>query len=226
MPTLTPNTRLEDRYTIVKLIGDGGAGEVYRATDEHTGGTVAIKLISKQRFSERAQREIEIMQSLPAHPNLMRILGNGHHDGQRFVVMEYIKGEDLFDVMQKSPLSAPRIKSIVLSIAEALRATHAAGVIHRDIKPENIRVLPDDISVKVMDFGLARRVSDKLTTKLAGSWGYTAPEVWKGKPDPASDIYALGCVFYAMVVGQPPFVSDDAPALMAMHLNQDRKSVV
>jgi Tol biopolymer transport system component/predicted Ser/Thr protein kinase len=208
-------------YQIVAMIGRGGMGEVYSAHDPRTGRDVAIK-ISAERFTERFDREVRAVASLN-HPNICTL----YDVGPDYLVMELIEGES-----PKGPLPLEEALRIARQIAAALEEAHEKGVTHRDLKPGNIKIKADG-TVKVLDFGLAKMASEKvsgaspeasptlsMTATLAGmilgTAAYMAPEQAKGKPvDKRADIWAFGVVVYEMLTGERLFQHDDVTETLA-----------
>lgn len=204
-----------NRYRIDGLIAEGGMARVYRGTDTVLGRTVAIKVLSASlamdpAFVARFQREAQSVASLN-HPNLVGVYDIGAEGDYHYIVMEYVQGSTLDAVIREyAPLDAGRVIAIALSVCDGLGAAHMKGIIHRDVKPANIMVEPGG-KVKVMDFGIAKSGTDGHTQvgAVLGTVKYLAPEQAYGRPlDERADIYALGCVIYEMLTGQPPISGD------------------
>ncbi len=201
-------------YRVGKLLGGGGMGEVYLATDRRDGSTVALKLLHPhlahdEAFRERFEREAHVG-ALLRSPYTVHLLDHGMTQGHYFIVMEYVEGASLKEAMRGGALDVHRALRIAAQAARALEEGEARGVIHRDIKPDNIFVGVGD-SVKVGDFGIARQVGGgTLTTPGAfvGTLAYAAPELALGKADHRSDIYSLGATLYHILTGRPPFQGD------------------
>jgi serine/threonine-protein kinase len=214
---LTSGTRIGS-HEITALLGTGGMGEVYRATDTNLGRQVAIKVLpdafahDPERLA-RFEREAKTLASLN-HPNVAIIHGLEKIDGLRALVMELVEGPTLADRIAKGPISVDEALPIARQIAEALEAAHEQGIIHRDLKPANIKLCPDGV-VKVLDFGLAKALepgpgghidataSPTITSPammtgvgmLLGTAAYMSPEQARGKAvDKRSDVWAFGCV--------------------------------
>lgn len=213
-------------YQLRRLLGRGGMGEVYEAYDSVKDRVVALKLVSEQVgsddvFRRRMQREAQTAGRL-AEPHIVPIHDYGEIDGQLYIDMRFIEGQDVGSVLSRTgPLPAPRAVAIVEQVASALDAAHRAGVIHRDIKPENILLTEGDFAYLV-DFGIAAAATDQRVTKTGaavGSWSYMAPERF-GKEDLTYrvDIYALACLLYECLTGATPFQTDSLSSLMAAHM--------
>jgi serine/threonine-protein kinase len=222
---LDPGTRL-GAHEIVGLLGAGGMGEVYRATDTRLKRDVALKVLP-DAFSHdpdrlaRFQREAELLASLN-HPNIGAIYGLEQRDTMVAIVLELVEGETLADVIARGPLALADALPIAHQIAEALEAAHDKGVVHRDLKPANIKVTPDG-RVKVLDFGLAKMLeTDPKSSAMSmsptlsvhatyagiilGTAAYMSPEQARGKPvDRRTDVWAFGCVVYEMLTGKHAF---------------------
>ncbi len=157
-PGPTPGRKLA-HYEILGLIGRGGMGEVHRARDTKLGREVALKLLPRELSGEperaaRFDREARTLASLQ-HPNVASIYGFEEHEGQRFLVMELVEGEDLSVRMARGPIPVDEVTDIAAQIAVGLEAAHEKGIVHRDLKPANVMITPDH-EVKILDFGLAR----------------------------------------------------------------------
>jgi TolB-like protein len=209
-------------YRIVEKLGAGGMGEVYLAEDSVLGRKVALKFLSagleddpvaSKRFLQEAKSAAAI-----EHPYVCQIFEIGEAEGRSFIAMEHIAGRTLKDELDREPMALSRALAIASEIAEALEEAHCAGVVHRDLKPANIMLTPGG-HVKVMDFGLAKRLvsgdevdAEKTLTKLTedgstlGTVAYMSPEQLRGQAvDPRSDIFSFGLVLYEMVAGAHPF---------------------
>jgi eukaryotic-like serine/threonine-protein kinase len=215
---LTRGTRLGP-YEIGDMIGAGGMGEVYRATDTRLNRTVAVK-VSREAFTERFAREASIVAGLN-HPNICTL----YDVGPDYLVMEFVEGTPL-----RGPLPEPEVLRVADDILAALDHAHRHGTVHRDLKPANIVVTKQGI--KLLDFGLAKvkavtsadsvTVANTLTTKgtLLGTVHYMSPEQLEGREaDERSDIYSFGCVLYELVTGRPPFDGGSPAALIAAVLS-------
>ena len=234
---LTVGDRL-GHYDVTALIGEGGMGQVYRASDTQLGRDVALKILPDAFAADpdrlaRFQREAHVLASLN-HPNIAQIHGIETSDDTQALVLELVEGPTLADRIAKGPIPLDEALPIARQIAEALEAAHEAGVIHRDLKPANIKVR-DDGTVKVLDFGLAKAMdttlegdpsqSPTLTAAatqmgvIMGTAAYMSPEQARGKPvDKRADIWAFGGVLYEMLTGRQGFagktVSDTLAAVL------------
>ena len=206
-----PGTLLGGRYRIIGLLGRGGMGEVYRATDLTLGQPVALKFLPEeaarnQRLLERFHGEVRVAR-LVSHPNVCRVYDIGEVEGMPFISMEYVDGEDLASLLLRiGRLPADKAVQMSRKLCAGLTAAHDRGVIHRDLKPQNI-MIDKRGEVVIMDFGLAA-ISDQLSGAEArnGTPAYMAPEQLKGTGATAkSDIYALGLVLYELFTGRRPY---------------------
>jgi serine/threonine-protein kinase len=218
---------LAERYRLDEVIGRGGMSTVYRATDLSLDRTVAVKVAldplveQSPIYLARFTREARSAAALN-NPAVVTVYDAGADGPTRFIVMEYIRGKSLAEIMSgHKPLGLHEAVRIAEQVAGALSAAHAAGIVHRDIKPGNI-MLADDGSVKVLDFGIARALEGQALTQTAtvlGTSAYMSPEQALGQPvDARSDIYSLGCVLYEMLTGEPPFIADVAAAVLHQHV--------
>ena len=234
--TLAPGTKLARRYVIEKQIGDGGMAQVYRAEHEVIARPVAIKVLSLEfvrvgsvvvRFLQEARASSKVR-----HENVVEITDFGEtDDGRPFMVMEFLEGEDLATTIHREGrLSWERARPMLLQVLAALQAAHEHRVVHRDVKPGNIfrisRMGNEDF-IKVLDFGIAtvfKQAEDMgqsltLDGQVLGTPAYMSPEQCTGVDiDHRTDIYAVGCLAYQMLVGRTPFVSDNPLALMAQQI--------
>ena len=221
----TLKAALLDRYDVERPIGHGGMATVYLANDKRHDRRVAIKVMSPELAAtigaERFNREVKIAAKL-THPNVLGVFDSGETQGLLFYVMPFVEGESLRErITRERQISIDDAIQITCEVAEAIGHAHAQGVVHRDIKPENIML--QNGHALVADFGIARLAEqgqEKLTkTGMAiGTAAYMSPEQAMGEvTDARSDIYALGCVLYEMLVGQPPFMGANAMAIMAQH---------
>lgn len=206
-------------YTILRLLGAGGAGEVWRARDERLGRDVAIKILLPHFSSdaERLRRFAEEARAAGAlnHSNILTVYDVGEHRGIPFLVSECLEGQNLRRQMDAGPLPVEEAVAIALGCARGLAAAHARGIIHRDLKPENTFIRSDG-GVKILDFGMAKLqsalaglpsdASQTMTGVIVGTAGYMAPEQVKGEQvDARTDLFALGVMLYEMLGGRHPF---------------------
>src|SRR5678815_3917658 len=201
------------RYEILGKLGEGAMGVVYRARDTAIGRVVALKMLSAELGAEdelhrRFEREAEAIGRL-SHPNIVTVYDLGKSDGQLFMAMELLEGDDLRSLIERKvdvPL-ADRVR-ILVQICEGLAYAHSRGVVHRDIKPANI-VVTSNGKVKILDFGLARVATRATITRkgmILGTPDYMAPEQAMGKlVDRRSDVFSTGSVFYEFLTGEKPF---------------------
>jgi tetratricopeptide (TPR) repeat protein/predicted Ser/Thr protein kinase len=222
---------LASRYEILKLLGEGGMGSVYRARDVELDRMVALKVIRPElarnaQILQRFKQELILARQV-THRNIIRIFDLGHSEGRRFITMEYIEGEDLSTILAKrGKLPAPEAVAIIMQVARGLEAAHAEGVVHRDLKPQNIMVDPQG-KVSVMDFGIARSVDGANMTRtgaLMGTPTYMSPEQAQGqKVDARSDLYTLGIILYELLAGLPPFEADNPMATLVRRIQEKPK---
>ena len=225
---LQAGQKIAGRYTIQRLLGHGGMGAVYLASDEKLGERVALKIVSSAiavdpvAAAERFRREVAAARKV-THPNVLRIHDLVEESGQLLLSMEYVEGITLgAHLARHGALRLDEGKALIGQIADGLGAAHAAGVIHRDLKPGN--VLLDGDRAKLIDFGLAKAsfLADMTATGLIlGTPEYMAPEQVRGLPcDARSDLYALCAVAYHVFCGQPPFRGDTPIAVGFAHVNE------
>lgn len=213
------------RFAIERIAGSGGMGTVYAARDLATEHRVALKLLQAGTHSsgdiERFGREASVLAELE-HPGIVSYVAHGAApDGQRFLAMEWLEGEDLGQRLRRGPLSIRDTISLLRQVSSALAIAHAHGVIHRDLKPSNLFLTFGEIErVKILDFGIARRMAaSQVMTRtglVIGTPEYMAPEQARGDKDitAASDIFSLGCVLYECLTGQPPFGGEHVAAVL------------
>jgi hypothetical protein len=222
---LAPGTEF-GAWRIDRMIGRGGMGVVYLATDVRLARPVAIKLIADDRagdpaFRERFEREAQLTAAID-HPNVIPVYAAGEEDGQLYLVTRYVAGTDLQDLLRsEGPLEPGRAADVVRQVAEGLDAAHAAGLVHRDVKPAN--VLLSGRHAYLSDFGLTRTVDAEAhltdTGERLGTVDFMSPEQLRGqRTDARSDVYALGCLLYTVLTGRPPFHRDSAAATITAHL--------
>ena len=228
-------TLIAGRYEVGELLGRGGMAEVRKGADTRLGRTVAIKrlrtdLASDATFQARFRREAQSSASLN-HPAIVAVYDTGEEktaDGvaQPYIVMEYVAGRTLRDILREGRKILPeRALEITSDVLSALDYSHRAGIIHRDIKPGNVMLTPTG-DVKVMDFGIARAISDASSTMtqtaaVVGTAQYLSPEQARGETvDSRSDVYSAGCLLYELLTGRPPFVGDSPVAVAYQHVRE------
>lgn len=219
---------LVNRYEILEKVGDGGMALVYSAKDHLLNRIVAVKILRDQfahdeQFVERFRREARSAASL-SHPNIVNIYDVGETDQKHFIVMEYVQGSNLHDLIKKQEkFSEKFIVDVGMQIAMGLAHAHYHGIIHRDIKPHNI-LITDEGRVKVTDFGIAQAMSSTNLTQtgmVLGSVHYFSPEQARGvNIQASSDLYSLGIVLYEMVAGVQPFKADSAVAVALKQIQE------
>ncbi len=228
---------LAGRYSIDELLGQGGMATVYRGTDVKLGRQVAIKvmranLADDEQFRSRFRQEAQSASRL-AHPSVVRVLDAGDdliqsaEGPQRlpFIVMEYVDGQNLRDLAGEEQLTVTEACRVVDAVLTALEYSHRAGIVHRDIKPANIMITRSG-QVKVMDFGIARAVSEtsstvQQTTAILGTAAYFSPEQAKGETvDTRTDLYSAGVLLYELLAGGVPFKGETAVAVAYQHVSE------
>lgn len=234
MNTLRAGELLANRFAIETIAGTGGMGTVYRAIDRYTGKLVALKLLhsSDAVSSERFSREAQLLSEL-CHPGIVAYIAHGSTlDGQYYLAMEWLQGEDLAVRLLRRTLSLQEAIALIQSVAAALATAHAKGVVHRDLKPSNLFLVDRQIhKVKILDFGIARQLGSMVpltqTGLTVGTPQYMAPEQARGVKNltSATDIFALGCVLYECLAGQRPFVGEHGMAVLVRVLLEDPEPI-
>src|SRR6266568_2283448 len=217
------------RYEVGRLLGAGGMAEVYEGHDRLLARRVAIKILLSQyahdpAFLARFRREAQSAASL-SHPNIVSVFDTGSEGDTWFIVMEYVDGRTLKDIIRaEGALYWSRAAEVAADVAGALAVAHARGIVHLDVKPGNV-MLTTEGKVKVMDFGIARASavpSITQTSAVVGTAQYIAPEQAQGlEVDARTDVYALGCCLYEMVTGQVPFNGPTPVAIAYRHVRED-----
>ena len=225
--------KINDRYEIIKTIGEGGMANVYLAKDTILDRDVAIKVLrgdlaSDEKFVRRFQREALSASSL-SHPNIVEIYDVGEDDGNYYIVMEYVPGKNLKQVLKKrGNLTVSEVVDIMLQITSAMGLAHDSLIIHRDLKPQNILMM-DDGGVKITDFGIAMALNATQLTQTNSAMGsvhYFPPEQASGKGSTLkSDVYSLGIMMYELLTGSLPFRGDNAVEIALKHLKEPIPSV-
>jgi hypothetical protein len=219
---------IADRYDLESKIGSGGMGTVWKATDRLLHRTVAVKLLheglaSDAAFAERFRREARSAASL-GHPNIVTVYDTGEHDHVPFIVMEYVEGESLHQMLNRhGPLAVEDTARIARSLLAGLGHAHGRGLVHRDMKPANVLFDAHTGEAKVVDFGIAKGLDDTggltRTSGLIGTAAYLSPEQVNGAAATTrSDLYAVGCLLYACLAGDPPFSGTTPVAIAMRHL--------
>ena len=230
---LTKGQKINERYEIVKTIGEGGMANVYLAKDTILSRNVAVKVLrgdlsSDDKFIRRFQREALSVSNL-SHPNIVEVYDVGEEDGQYYIVMEYIEGKTLKQLINKrGALTIPEVIDIMSQLTDGLAHAHEAYIIHRDIKPQNIMIL-DNGEVKITDFGIAVAMNATQLTQtnsVMGTVHYLPPEQANGKSATVkSDIYSLGILMYELLTGSVPFKGDNAVEIALKHMKEKLPSV-
>ncbi|MDX6276858.1 MAG: eukaryotic-like serine/threonine-protein kinase, partial [Nocardioidaceae bacterium] len=235
-PPPTPAHRptvLNGRYELGEVVGSGGMGAVYRATDTRLGRTVAVKILRGGPLADdhaRARMRTEAnMAASVTHPGVAQVYdfdeGMTSPSDFTFIVMQYVEGHTLAQLLrEQGPMAPEQVMSVLVQVAEGLQAAHEAGIVHRDLKPANIMLTPAGRTVLV-DFGIARSATSEpltLTGSLVGTADYLSPEQAAGHiSTPASDLYSLGVVAYQCLTGTSPFRRESHVATALAHLNDE-----
>ncbi|HXD27315.1 MAG TPA: Stk1 family PASTA domain-containing Ser/Thr kinase [Arthrobacter sp.] len=230
---------LNSRYDVGDLIGRGGMADVYHARDIRLGREVAIKLLRRDLardpvFQTRFRREAQAVAGLN-HPSIVAVYDTGEEEADGaaahdvkvpYIVMEYVQGRTLRDLLKAGELTADSSIRYTLGVLAALQYSHRKGIVHRDIKPSNVMVTTDD-HVKVMDFGIARALADSAATMtqtqaVVGTAHYFSPEQARGETvDARSDLYSAGCLLYELLTGRPPFTGDSPVSVAYQHVSEE-----
>ena len=227
---MTPDI-IDGKYRVIREVGSGGMAHVYRAINMSSRKVVAVKMLKEEylndrEFLRRFEREAKASLAL-SHENIVRAYGVGDDNGVPYIVLEYVEGKTLKDLIQESPgghLSVQQAIGICSQILDALSYAHAHGIIHRDVKPQNV-IVTNRGKAKLADFGIAREVTASTVTfsgkNVVGSVHYISPEQAKGLPvTEESDIYSTGISLYEMLTGTVPFIGDTTVATALMHLSE------
>ena len=223
-----PGALIAGRYEILKMLGEGGMGAVFRARDRELDRVVALKIIrpeyaSNAQVLQRFKQELILARQI-THRNVIRIFDLGSAGPTRFITMEYIEGEDVSTMLaRRGKLPASEAVDIVRQVCRGLEAAHSEGVVHRDLKPQNI-MIDKTGKVSVMDFGIARSMSASGMTRtgaLMGTPTYMSPEQAQGqKVDARSDLYTLGVILYELLTGATPFQADNPMATLVKRIQE------
>ncbi|MFJ7749875.1 Stk1 family PASTA domain-containing Ser/Thr kinase [Arthrobacter sp. NPDC097144] len=237
-PPLNTERVLNGRYEIGELIGRGGMADVYLGRDLRLGRTVAIKVLRPDLardplFQSRFRREAQAVAGLN-HPSVVSVYDTGNQESPGsstedvrlpFIVMEYVHGRTLRDLVKAKEISVEKAVDYTLGVLSALEYSHRSGIVHRDIKPANVMVT-DEGGVKVMDFGIARAMADSAATMtqtqaVIGTAQYLSPEQARGETvDARSDLYSAACLLFEMLAGRPPFIGDSPVSVAYQHVRE------
>ena len=220
--------KINDRYQIMKTIGEGGMANVYLAYDTILDRNVAVKVLrgdlaTDEKFVRRFQREALSASSL-SHPNIVEVYDVGEDNGSYYIVMEYIKGKHLKQLLkQRGKLTLTEVVDIMLQVTDGMSAAHDKYIIHRDIKPQNIMILENGL-IKITDFGIAMALNSTQLTQansVMGSVHYLPPEQASGKGATIqSDVYSMGILMYELLTGELPFKGDNAVEIALKHIKE------
>lgn len=224
---------INERYEIIKSIGEGGMANVYLANDTFLDRKVAVKILrgdlsTDEKFIRRFQREAYAASAL-SHPNIVEMYDVGEDKGTYFIVMEYIEGRTLKQLLKKrGSLTAPEVVDIMLQLTDGIAHAHDMYIIHRDLKPQNI-MISDDGKIKITDFGIAMAMNSTQVTQtnsVMGSVHYLPPEQASGKGSTIkSDIYSMGIMLFELLTGKLPFKGENAVEIALKHMKDDIPSV-
>ena len=217
------------KFEIKRVLGNGAMGEVYLGVDPSIGREVAIKTIlpaaaqggeAKERFAREARAA-----GVLNHPNLVTIYEFGEDQGVLYIAMEFVKGHDLDELLQEQSLTRSEALEVLAQVCDGMGFAHRQHIVHRDIKPTNVRVQRDGkrLHAKVMDFGVAKISNSDMTATgmVMGTVSYMAPEyIRTGKPDPRSDLFAVGVMLYECLSGRKPFAGDTTPTVLYKIVNE------
>ncbi len=225
--------KINDRYQIIKTIGEGGMANVYLAYDTILDRNVAVKVLrgdlaTDEKFVRRFQREALSASSL-SHPNIVEVYDVGEDNGSYYIVMEYIEGKHLKQLLKKrGSLTLTEVVDIMLQVTDGMSAAHDSYIIHRDIKPQNIMILENGL-IKITDFGIAMALNSTQLTQtnsVMGSVHYLPPEQASGKGATIqSDVYSMGILMYELLTGELPFRGDNAVEIALKHIKEPFPSV-
>ena len=224
---------INERYEVIKSIGEGGMANVYLAKDTILDRDVAVKVLrgdlsNDDKFIRRFEREALSVSKL-SHPNIVEVYDVGEENEQHYIVMEYIDGKTLKQLLYKrKTLTTEEVIDIMTQLTDAIAHAHESYIIHRDIKPQNIMIL-DDGSIKVTDFGIAIAMNATQLTQtnsVMGSVHYIPPEQANGKSATVkSDIYSIGIMMYELLTGSVPFKGDNAVEIAIKHMKEKIPSI-
>jgi mono/diheme cytochrome c family protein len=217
-------------YEIVRLVDQGGMGTVYEARQTGLDRRVAVKMMERTRIDARMLARFRAEAQAAAqlqHPNVVQVIEAGEVEGRPFFSMEFVAGGNLAQLMERGRPDPRRAAEMVAVLARAVHAAHGLGIVHRDLKPANVLVTPDG-TLKIADFGLAKRLDNDLahtrTGEIIGTPFYMAPEQAEGQSEligPATDVYALGALFYELLTGRPPFQGSNPLDTLRQAVNRE-----
>ena len=230
---IVKGSKINDRYQIIKTLGEGGMANVYLAHDEILDRNVAVKVLrgdlaNDEKFVRRFQREALSASSL-SHPNIVEMYDVGEDDGGYYIVMEYVDGKTLKQVLkQRGKLSVTEVVDIMLQVTDGMAHAHDSYIIHRDIKPQNIMILSNGV-IKITDFGVATALNSTQLTQtnsVMGTVHYLPPEQANGKGSTIrSDIYSMGIMMYELLTGKVPYKGESAVEIALKHLKEPIPSI-
>lgn len=230
---IVKGAKINDRYQIIKTLGEGGMANVYLAFDTILNRNVAVKVLrgdlaTDEKFVRRFQREALSASNL-SHPNIVEMYDFGEEDGQNYIVMEYVAGKTLKQLLKKrGKLTVTEVIDIMLQLTDGMAHAHDSYIIHRDIKPQNIMILENGM-IKITDFGIAMALNTTQLTQtnsVMGSVHYLAPEQVNGKGSTIkSDIYSMGIVMFELLTGVIPYKGDSAVEIALKHLKEPLPSI-
>jgi serine/threonine-protein kinase len=231
---VTTGEVIAGRYELLELIGKGGMSSVWKAHDRLLDRQIAIKVLhphftEDEEYVERFRREARSVAQL-SHPNIVTVIDRGEDAGRQFIVFEYVEGENLKQLLERSgPMPVRDALVMALQMARALSFAHGRGLIHRDVKPQNVLLNPDG-QAKMTDFGIAREVDVQgvtITGTVLGTSEYIAPEQARGQQvDAQTDVYSLGVVLYELLTGAVPYKGDNFVTVALKHVNEPAPSVL
>jgi serine/threonine-protein kinase len=204
-------------------IGGGAMGEVWKGTDRRDGSRVAVKLLNPEfgreaSFRQRFEREAHVATLLKS-PYTVQTLAFGREHGHYFIVMEYVQGEPVEEILERGPMPVDQVVEVAIDVARALEAAASQRIVHRDLKPSNIILSPDGVA-KLVDFGIASQAAGRdAGGQFLGTVQYAAPEQQQGNVDPRTDIYALGATMFHMLAGRPAYTGRTLEEILAQHAN-------
>jgi tetratricopeptide (TPR) repeat protein len=224
-----PSAFVGERYQAIKFLGEGGKKKVFLAKDTLLDREVAFALIKHEGLDDtarlRIRREAQAMGRLGSHPHIVTVFDLGEENGQPYMVTEFMRGGDVEHLIDKAPnhrVPMERVLQLGNQVAEGLKYAHERGIVHRDLKPGNVW-LTQEGAAKIGDFGLALPLNRSRLTRegmMVGTVAYMPPEqAMGGEVTPKADLYSLGCMLYECIAGRPPFLGDDAVAVIGQHLH-------